>query len=55
MLFVPLEGQLLSPPPGKIYAVLGANLRGEVIRYGDNPLKLIAAPVLVSRTLVPIE
>ena len=53
-LFVSLDGQLLEPQPGEIYALLGVNLRGEVVRYGDNPLKLTTAPVIVSRTLIPL-
>jgi S1-C subfamily serine protease len=54
-LFVSLDGKFLEPSPGEVYAIFGANLRGEVVRYGDNPLKLITAPVIVTRTLIKIE
>ncbi len=52
--FVPLNGHLLEPEVGEMYAVFGVNLRGDVVRYGDNPLQLTAAPVIVSRTLIEI-
>lgn len=53
-LLLPLDGKFLDPQPGSVYAVLGVNLRGEVIRYGDNPLQLISAPVILSRTFIPV-
>lgn len=55
MLFLPLEGDLFEPKPGAVYAVFGVNPRGEVVRYGDNPLQLIRAPVILSRTFVAVE
>jgi hypothetical protein len=51
---VSLDGQFLTPQPKENYAVFGVNLNGEVVRYGDNPLKLKTAPVIISRTLIPI-
>jgi S1-C subfamily serine protease len=54
-LFVPLDGQLLEPVAGTIYGVFGINLRGDVVRYGDNPLQLIVAPVIISRTLIEVK
>jgi S1-C subfamily serine protease len=54
-LFISLDGQFLQPQPGQTFALFGANFSGEVVRYGDNPLKLITAPVIVSRTFIPVE
>jgi S1-C subfamily serine protease len=54
-LFISLDGKFLEPSPGEVYAIFGANLRGEVVRYGDNPLKLTTAPVIVTRTLIKLE
>lgn len=54
-LFISLDGQLLHPKNGQVFAVFGANLKGDVVRYGDNPLQLITAPVVVSRTLIEIS
>ncbi len=53
-LLLPLDGKFLDPQPGSVYGVLGVNLRGEVVRYGDNPLQLISAPVILSRTFLPV-
>ena len=55
MLFLPLEGQLVRLEPGASYLVLGVNYDGHVVRYGDNPLKLIAADVIASRTILPLQ
>ncbi|MEY4176514.1 MAG: Periplasmic serine endoprotease DegP precursor [Planctomycetota bacterium] len=55
MLFLPLDGQLVVPAPGLQCLVLGVNYDGHRVRYGDNPLKLITAHVIASRTLLPLE
>jgi S1-C subfamily serine protease len=55
MLFLPLDGQLVVPAPGLQCLILGVNYDGHRIRYGDNPLKLITAHVIASRTLLPLE
>lgn len=55
MLFLPLDGQLVVPAPGMQCLILGVNYDGHRIRYGDNPLKLITAHVIASRTLLPLE
>ena len=54
-LFLPLDGTLLSAEPGNTYLVLGVNYDGQVVRYGDNPLRLIQAPIIATRTLLPCE
>jgi S1-C subfamily serine protease len=54
MLFVPLDGNLLVLAPGTHCLVLGVNDNGRTVRYGDNPLKLVSAPVIVSRTILPL-
>lgn len=55
MLFLPLDGNLFSAAPGTHCLVLGVNASGRTVRYGDNPLKLISAPVIISRTILPLE
>lgn len=55
MLFLPLDGQLVVPAPGLQCLILGVNYDGHRVRYGDNPLKLITAHVIASRTLLPLE
>jgi S1-C subfamily serine protease len=54
-LFLPLDGQLLDPVPGSNYLVLGVNFEGRVMRYGENPLRPVVAPVILSRTLLPLD
>lgn len=54
MVFFSLDGQFFDHTPGSVLAIFAVNLQGEVVRYGDNPLQLIAAPVLVSRTFLPV-
>lgn len=53
--FVPLDGILLDPVPGTHYLLLGINHNGREVHYGENPLKLESAPVIVSRTILPLE
>jgi S1-C subfamily serine protease len=54
-IFVPLEGQLTEPQPGASCLVLGVNYDGRTVRYGDNPLRPTIAPVLISRTILPLS
>ena len=54
-LFVPLDGQLEHPDEGAHCLVLGVNYDGQVVRYGDNPLQLISAPVIISEMILPME
>lgn len=53
-LFVPLDGQLQHPPEGANCLLLGVNYDGQVVRYGDNPLQLIKAPVIISEMVLEI-
>ncbi|MDP6448224.1 MAG: serine protease, partial [Pirellulaceae bacterium] len=53
-LFIPLDGVLFSPEPGESFLVIGVNYNGGVVRYGDNPLQLITAPLIASRTFIPL-
>ncbi|MFM2095902.1 MAG: putative serine protease HhoA precursor [Planctomycetota bacterium] len=55
MLFMPLDGQLGSPAAGTQCLVLGVNYDGRVVRYGDNPLQLITALVIATRTILPLS
>lgn len=54
MLFLPLDGELTVPEPGLQCLILGVNYDGHRVRYGDNPLKLVTAHVIATRTLLPI-
>ena len=54
MLFLPLDGSLFTAEPGTTCLVLGVNYDGQVVRYGENPLRLISAPVIASRTLIAL-
>lgn len=54
MLFVPLDGNLVVLTPGTHCLILGVNDNGRTVHYGDNPLKLVTAPVIVSRTILPL-
>lgn len=51
-IFVPLDGQLEHPPAMANCLVLGVNYDGQVVRYGDNPLMLTEAPVIVSEMVL---
>mgnify|MGYP002623865998 FL=1 len=53
--FVPLDGQLFTPAPNAHLLVVGINHDGRKVHYGDNPLKLITAPVIVSRSIIELQ
>jgi len=53
-LFIPLSGTLLDPEPNTHCLVLGINQKGQQVQYGENPLQPIFAPVIISRTIIPI-
>jgi len=53
-LFIPLGGTLLDPEPNTHCLVLGINQNGQQVQYGENPLKPNFAPIIVSRTIIPI-
>lgn len=52
--FVPLTNIFLNPEPGTHYLIIGLNQNGQVVRFGANPLQLESAPVIVSRTVLPL-
>lgn len=54
-LFLPLDRELSLPDAGLQCLVLGVNYDGHRVRYGDNPLKLITAPVIATRTILPLK
>jgi hypothetical protein len=54
MLFLPLDGNLFSASAGTHCLVLGVST-GRTVRYGENPLRLITAPIIASRTILPLE
>lgn len=54
VLLVPLDDQLTLPQAGQQCLVLGVNYDGQKVRYGENPLKLITAHVIVARTIIPL-
>ena len=53
-MLTPLDGLLIRLEPGAFYLVLGVNYEGRTIRYGENPLDPVIAPVVVSRTILPL-
>jgi S1-C subfamily serine protease len=55
LLFLPLDGQLLDPVAGTHCLVLGVNDNGRRVYFGDNPLRLSTAHVIVSRTILPLD
>jgi S1-C subfamily serine protease len=55
MLLVPLTSELSVPPAGAQCLFVGVNDRGRVVRYGDNPLQPIVAPVLIAPIIVPLS
>ncbi len=52
--FIPLDGLLLEPQPAEFLLILGMNHNGRYVQFGDNPLKLNKAPVVVSRTMLSL-
>jgi S1-C subfamily serine protease len=52
---VPLAGQLASPAVGSQCLFIGVNDRGRVVRYGDNPLQPVIAPVIIAPVIVPLS
>jgi hypothetical protein len=53
--FLILEDQLVVPEPGAQCLVLGVNYRGRTAEWGDNPLKLIQAPLILPGALVELK
>ena len=51
-IFIPLDGQIGNPPEGAHCLVFGVNYDGQVVRYGDNPLQLEVAPVIISEVVL---
>jgi hypothetical protein len=54
-LFLPLEDQLVPPDAGAQVLVLGVNYQGRVAQWGDNPLKLTSAPIIVPGVIITLE
>ncbi len=55
MMFVRIDTLLIHLTPGQQCLILGANDRGRVVRYGENPLDLEEAYVIASRTILPLN
>lgn len=55
MLLVPLADQLSVPEVGSQCLFVGVNDRGRTVRYGDNPLQPIVAPVIIAPVIVPLK
>jgi hypothetical protein len=55
MLLVPLADRLSGPEPGAQCLFVGVNDRGRTVRYGDNPLQPIVAPVIIAPVIVPLK
>ena len=54
-LFLPLEDQLIAPEAGAQVLVLGVNYHGRFAQWGDNPLKLTSAPIIVPGVIITLE
>jgi S1-C subfamily serine protease len=54
MMFVRIDTLLIHLAPGQQCLILGANDRGRVVRYGENPLDLEEAHLIASRTILPL-
>lgn len=54
-LFLPLEDQLVPPDAGAQVLVLGVNYQGRVAQWGDNPLQLTSAPIIVPGLIIKLE
>ncbi len=54
MIFVRIDTLLIHLEPGMQCLVLGVNDQGRVVRFGNNPLDLTVAPVVTSRTILPL-
>src|SRR5204863_194754 len=55
IVLVPLAGQLSGPAAGSQCLFVGVNDRGRVVRYGDNPLQPIVAPIIIAPVIVPLN
>lgn len=55
MLLVPLTGQLTGPEAGAQCLFVGVNDRGRTVRYGDNPLQPIVAPVIIAPVVASLK
>jgi S1-C subfamily serine protease len=55
MLLVPLADQLSGPDVGSQCLFVGVNDRGRTVRYGDNPLQPIIAPVIIAPLIIPLK
>lgn len=55
MLLVPLADQLSGPDVGSQCLFVGVNDRGRTVRYGDNPLQPIVAPVIIAPLIIPLK
>lgn len=55
MLLVPLPDQLSGLEAGANCLFVGVNDRGRTVRYGDNPLQPIVAPVIIAPVIVPLR
>ena len=54
-LFLPLEDQLNPPEAGAQVLVLGVNYQGHVVQWGNNPLKLTSAPIIVPGLMIELK
>jgi hypothetical protein len=54
-LFLPLEDQLNPPEAGAQVLLLGVNYQGRVVQWGDNPLKLTSAPIIVPGLMIELK
>lgn len=53
--FLPLEDQLVTPEAGAQILVLGVNYHGRVAQWGDNPLKLTSALIVMPGVMIELQ
>lgn len=55
LLFIPLEGELTVPAVNAQCVLIGVNFRGRIVQWGDNPLELQSAPVIMPGVILEME
>jgi hypothetical protein len=53
--FLVLDEQLVVPEAGDQCLVVGVNLNGRVVQWGENPLMLQSAPIIVPGAMIKLE
>lgn len=54
-ILLPINANVKIPPPGSQVLVLGGNLEGRSIPFGENPLSLLAAHLITPALIIPLN